>query len=268
MLKCNGKTFMNLQEAVQWLLNNNALFFMCNEDYAADTEISLSELVNPSPANPIIGSLVLFADGSIAAITGITDDSFTVGSDAINIRLEKTVTHFTIDASQHLIVHYSDGTSDDLGAIFSGDVNIAGTLTANAAKIFEEITDKDGHKRFIEGNLTIETIAGVTQTYGKWSLSGSHLMLVIAGSIDNGTVLASIILCKAVLPEWIVQKIVPIASNIIANITFDVYAADSTKQTLKTSLLKIADEIRIYTSMTATANRYFRIQYDLLIDNE
>lgn len=133
MLKCNGKTFMNLQEAVQWLLNNNALFFMCNEDYAADTEISLEELVNPSPANPKIGSLVLFADGNIATITGITDDSFIVGSDSINIRLQKSVTNFTIDASQHLIVHYSDGTSDDLGAIFSGNVTIDGNFNVTGS---------------------------------------------------------------------------------------------------------------------------------------
>ena len=42
------------------------------------------------------------------------------------------VTSFSIDASQHLIVHYQNGTTQDLGAIFSGNVNIAGNLTADS----------------------------------------------------------------------------------------------------------------------------------------
>lgn len=133
MLRCNGKTFMNLQEAVQWLLNNNALFFLCTEDYAADTEISLEELVNPSPANPKIGSLVLFADGKISTITGITDDSFTVGSEYTDLKYGREVDEFEIDASQHLIVKYMDGTSQDLGPIFSGNVSISGNLSVTGS---------------------------------------------------------------------------------------------------------------------------------------
>ena len=43
----------------------------------------------------------------------------------------KPVASFEINASQHLIVNYGDGTSQDLGAIFSGNININGTLTAN-----------------------------------------------------------------------------------------------------------------------------------------
>lgn len=45
----------------------------------------------------------------------------------------KPVSNFSIDASQHLIVNYADGTSQDLGAIFNGNVNISGTL--NATKV-------------------------------------------------------------------------------------------------------------------------------------
>lgn len=44
----------------------------------------------------------------------------------------KPVTSFAIDASQHLIVNYGDGTSQDLGAIFSGNVNVDGNFTANS----------------------------------------------------------------------------------------------------------------------------------------
>ncbi len=42
------------------------------------------------------------------------------------------VTGFSINASQHLIVTYQNGTTQDLGAIFTGNVNINGNLTANS----------------------------------------------------------------------------------------------------------------------------------------
>lgn len=42
------------------------------------------------------------------------------------------VSGFSIDASQHLIVTYQDGTTNDLGAIFNGNVNISGVLTASS----------------------------------------------------------------------------------------------------------------------------------------
>ena len=58
----------------------------------------------------------------------------------------KPVTSFEINASQHLIVNYGDGTSQDLGAIFSGNVNIDGTL--NATKV--------------TGNEIVENMSGYT----------------------------------------------------------------------------------------------------------
>ena len=42
------------------------------------------------------------------------------------------VSSFSIDGSQHLIVNYQDGTTNDLGAIFNGNVNISGVLTASS----------------------------------------------------------------------------------------------------------------------------------------
>lgn len=272
MLKCNGKTFMNFQEAVQWLLNNNALFFMCNEDYAADTEISLEELVNPSPANPKIGSLVLFADGKISPITGITDDSFTVGSDYTDIRFVKSVDHFSIDASQHLIVTYTDGTSEDLGAIFAGDIHIDGVLTADTAKIFEDIVDKDGHARFIEGDVTTN-VEGVTVVFGKWSLSGSHLMFVASGNVANGTVLTGKTIFRTVdLPKWVYDKIYPNigGTEIVCYSTFIFYGSDFTSQNASLRLDKNFNGLGVFVAQnfSLTADRTFRIVFDLLIDNE
>ena len=45
----------------------------------------------------------------------------------------KPVSNFEIDASQHLIVNYADGTSEDLGAIFNGNVSITGHFKQGTA---------------------------------------------------------------------------------------------------------------------------------------
>ena len=57
------------------------------------------------------------------------------------------VSSFDIDNSQHLIVNYQDGTSQDLGAIFSGSVNITGNLQVGTN------LDVDGYAQFENGNF-------------------------------------------------------------------------------------------------------------------
>lgn len=163
MLKINGKTFMNLQEAVQWLLDNNALPFQSSANYVANTEIGMSTIVNPSPAKVRIGSLIFFADSKVSTVIGITENGFicsdqynnlvddvayvtgvsidasghliTTLSDGqtIDAGIVKQVSGFSINASQHLIVSFNDGTSTDLGAIFNGSITISGNLTVTGS---------------------------------------------------------------------------------------------------------------------------------------
>lgn len=134
----------------------------------------------------------------------------------------------------------------------------------------EQIVDADGHNRFIEGVGSPTTIAGVTYDYHRWSLSGSHLMLVCSGSVINGTTIPGGTMIEFVLPEWIRNKIYPIyESGFIEPKTLSMY--DSllvTSQNLITSLIKSSSGVRVVTdSVTLTADRAFRIQFDLVIDN-
>ena len=87
-MNINGREFMNLQEAVAWLLQNNALPFQCSANYVADTEIAKTTIVNPSPAEVKVGAIVYFADGNIATVTGITSNGFMVGQDHIDLGLD------------------------------------------------------------------------------------------------------------------------------------------------------------------------------------
>lgn len=145
-------------------------------------------------------------------------------------------------------------------------------LTIIAEPSFENITDKDGHKRFIEDNITMETIEGVTQTYGKWSLSGSHLMIVITFSVENGINFPATTIATVNIPSWIVEKIV----NVFVNATYVCierikgYDATVNTQELLCVLRKTTGgSIEINTgSLTLTSAKDFRVEFDLLIDNE
>ena len=190
MLQINGKTFMNLQEAVQWLLDNNALPFQSSANYVANTEIGMGTIVNPSPAKVRIGSLIFFADSKVSTVIGLTENGFIVSDqyndlvddivyvsnvalnasghlivtlsngDNIDAGLIKQVTSFSINGSQHLIANYNDGTSTDLGAIFQGNINIAGNFTADSI---------------------IENMSGYSFAHGS-----SDITVIYAGVVKNG----------------------------------------------------------------------------------
>lgn len=302
MLSINGKKFMNLSEAVQWLLDNNALPFQCTANYVADTVIAKSTIINPSPLEIKVGSLVLFADSKVGTVSGVTDTGFMVGQqytdigaqlnqiinieldasahliftlgngDTIDAGLVKELSSLTIDASQHLIANYNDGTSTDLGPIFQGDVSISGTLTATHAKILENIEDSAGNKRFIEGDIVQDTpITGFTLTYSKWSLSGTHLMFVVAGTIANNTTLGwqEVFAETTTIPKWVIDKIYPTFSNYIEPKVIRAYNGDgSTYQDITFYLRKGTSSMYMSLSNVAiTDDRYLRVQFDLLIDN-
>lgn len=143
----------------------------------------------------------------------------------------------------------------------------------SSLKVFEDIVDKDGHKRFVEGDIDTATISGVSFTYGKWSLSGTHLMIVIAFDIVSGTFLNSLSLGTITLPKWIYDKIVPLWADAFIEVkTLPVYNDDWTNQNLSVALsLKGNNQLDIRipaVSFTASRNRSARFGYDLLIDNE
>ena len=159
----SGKNLMNLQEAVQWLLDNNALPFQCTADYVGGAEIGLGTIVNPTPAKVRVGSLIFFADSKVSTVIAITSNSFICSDEyndlvddvvyVSNVQLNasghlivtlsngtnidagliKQVASFSINASQHLIANYNDGTSTDLGAIFTGDISITGNLNVSGS---------------------------------------------------------------------------------------------------------------------------------------
>lgn len=246
----NGRTYMNLQEAVAWLLANNALPFQCKVGFVADTEISKTDIINPAPAELKIGSLVLFADGIVGTVKAITTNGFMVGDeytdladgvphitnievdatshliitmsegDPIDAGLIKEVSSMSIDASQHLIVNYNDGSTNDLGAIFQGNVNIAGNLTADS--IIENMAGYAGEMLDDTPNITL------TCSYMGVVKNGNKLTLTYFGTITRtGTVAADYLSYKI---RWIVPS--PTTNKIIPYLFSGVYCAANGEITL------------------------------------
>ena len=141
-------------------------------------------------------------------------------------------------------------------------------ITLPAPQTLEQIKDANGRNRFIEGNIASENYSGVTLTYSKWSLSGTHIMFVIAGYIASGTIIADNPVGRASIPTWVAGKIATVWANFIETKAVTIRATDWSGQVLNTGLAKSGNDILIYFtgSDTLTKERFFRIQYDLLID--
>ena len=147
-----------------------------------------------------------------------------------------------------------------------GDITEVGDVLT----IMENIVDANGNKRFIEGEGQTTAITGVTYTYNKWSLSGTHLMIVLAGSVADTTVIPNgYILDISDIPSYIKDKIKTVAAGRVLWTTVQFTSESLTTQTTNMILEKSGEYLRIYTAtLTLNANRSFRVQFDLLIDAE
>lgn len=136
---------------------------------------------------------------------------------------------------------------------------------------FDNIVDKDGHKRFVEGNITCPIMDGVTFNYAKWSLSGTHLMFVIAFHAEDNAVITNNSFEAQDMPSWIKSKLIPIFRSTYIDLkTFQSRAdADLTQQSFSVSLQNDNSYIKInvLTGFTITKACGCRIQFDLIIDN-
>lgn len=143
--------------------------------------------------------------------------------------------------------------------------------TSTGVKMLESIQDKNGNPRFAEGTFNPFAVEGVTYTYKKWSLSGSHLMIVLAGTIAKNTEIATgSTLTDINIPSWIGEKIYPLFTDNVQAQTLTAWSSGYGTQTTPIYLNKQSNtKLRVFMSgLTLTAERNFRVQFDLLIDNE
>ena len=170
-------------------------------------------------------------------------------------------------------------TRDTLECIEGGTLEFLNTYNQavpnETAYLFNAVTlnnvvDSNGNPRFIEGNGTPATITGFTATQCKWSLSGTHLMLVLAGTIANGTAITSSIhMADYVMPQFIVEKIQTLTGVFIEFKNTNMRASTLGIQNVEFVARKTTTGVYLTISdVTLTADRNFRIQFDLLIDSK
>ena len=143
-------------------------------------------------------------------------------------------------------------------------------------KVFEDIVDKDGHKRFVEGDITTNEVTGITYSYTKWSLSGTHLIFVMAGKIAANTVISAYSLKGLISPpKWVFDKLIPQKSVFLDYKVIPTSTSGASPTNTFINVYAYKDdglEKIIVENLDAYAcgeeDEYFRIVFDFVIDNE
>lgn len=179
-------------------------------------------------------------------------------------------------------VTLSDDTPIDDWYIDTGDAKYLFTTEAqnigaiSELPIFENIVDKNGNSRFIEGDITLlESVSSIIQTYGKWSLSGSHLIFVVSGRIPANTTIGTLVLARIELPTWIMNKIIPSGQN---EYQVAVKYAEQwedrnafVQPIMYCGLQKLTNnnvQLATWGEKVFTNETFIRLQFDLLIDTD
>ena len=143
-----------------------------------------------------------------------------------------------------------------------GDITEVGDVLT----IMENIVDADGNKRFTEGEIDVIN-SNVTPTYNKWSLSGTHFMVALAGKITPSTLNEPI--AEINVPSYIFNKIYPLINKLIERRSFQFYDDNGVLVSTTISYRKETTNLALSVdNQTFTADTNFRIQFDLLIDAE
>jgi len=158
----------------------------------------------------------------------------------------------------------------------TGNNNLERIRSLAGGVAFEDIKDKNGNLRFVEGDGTQTSQSGVNISYCKWSLSGTHLMVVVAGTITSGTTIESgKFFGIFTMPSYILNKINTVWGSNIERKEFSyINSNNGIAETTDTVIFyKTDNELRIRKplnadNVTLSNNSAFRIQFDLLIDSE
>lgn len=182
----------------------------------------------------------------------------------------KPVTSFAINESQHLIVNYGDGTSQDLGAIFSGNVNVDGNFTANS--IIENMTG-------YSFEVSSPSFATCHIDYASVVKNGNKITYAISGVINFSSFPSSnnVVLGTFTHPIEIGLKLFPSTINDVQNILSNKNISFSSSFTsfkdvplicFKNGYTKIYFQLfNISSTLELNINYHFRIEETFLLSD-
>lgn len=234
-----------------------------------------------------IGSIMDIIDIANDQINAYTLQNSINGSDDIIVDVDET--------NEKLVIRLSAELQAKLGRVLltpllAPSTRKVVTIDTNGAQdnvdgtelttLMGNIVDSHGNARFVEGDLTLRAPfadLGVTMLYGKWSLSGSHLMFVLALNIPSGvTTPRNTTISIVTLPSYIADKLVGLWTTVIDIKNFDVRNSQSWYQNVlslsNVKLVRSPSGNTIYIdasdSITTEVDSICRIQFDLIVDSE
>ena len=148
--------------------------------------------------------------------------------------------------------------------------NVDGT---ELTTLMSNIVDSHGNLRFVDGNIVkVAENTDIEKIYGKWSLSGTHLLLVFCfkqlanKTLRNGDWIAY----TSAMPSYIRDKIVPIKDNIVGVFPYHRGASNTSSYIALKKPDNATTLVLTYygESYTPTADEISRTQIDLLIDSD
>ena len=104
------------------------------------------------------------------------------------------VSSFSIDGSQHLIVHYQNGTTQDLGAIFAGNITISGNLNVSGDISGNIPTLTTSGSEISAQKPVVEVMAGYSAALG--THPNFTIENVYCGAVKNGNKLTFVVAVK------------------------------------------------------------------------
>lgn len=239
---------------IKFLQENNYIsVFYSQENYNIQTQSYQKEKVNLNGFTLHIGDCIVFSNGYYAFVETVGVNNFTIGnvlyfqgqqgvsvigatissghlilalSDGENIDAGnlKGINNFSINESQHLIVNYQDGTSQDLGAIFQGNISISGTLTVSGNTTASNISANLVDSTKVTGDEIVEKMTGysaglvdgqngfiINPSYVSACKNGNKITFVFAGTITitDENYDALMYLCGFTIPSSVGSKLYP-----------------------------------------------------------
>lgn len=279
---------------IKFLKENNYIsIFYSSEVYNPTKSSYEKEQVSTLNYELKIGDCIVFSNGYYAFVETIGEVNFTIGnvlyfqgeqgvsvvsatiksngsleltlSDGNKINAGNTgaVKDFIIDGNQHLIVRYLNGTSNDLGAIFNGDVNISGDFTADS--IIENMTGYSGETK--EPLIHTPIYAGCVK-------NGNKLTIVLFTKINFSETPSPAYktLYSFYIPQSVLNKLYPYpisGINVVANIKVSAFSALTTAVDLYFIVSKYTGQLQLtarnLNALSVDTNYYVRIEQTFLL---
>ena len=257
MISANGVEYKNLPEQVQYLTE--------------EVKKIWDNIIDPPDLS--VYALITYVDEADAALNARISQ--------INEEIEGLLTKNEAAATYDTISHVStvETTANNALETATSALGIANTAAEDIITLKNntvgsnggllKIKDNYGNLRFVEGRVEQLVSAGMTLLYGRWSLSGTHLMIVATFQFNSGTVLSSTTpLCAVSLPAYIANKISVIYGDIVARSPFQGFDQGGNMQSSNMSLHLNGNNLLIIPLSTTNFNstKIMKIQFDLLID--